>query len=78
MVDIVETAMDPCGAISNNPVSLTLMYGCCPFEYFENQAVPMGLHNLMKTFKPNIATLILTALTILKLIILLYLIRCVY
>ena len=45
---------------------------------FENQAVPMGLHNLMKTFKPNIATLILTALTILKLIILLYLIRCVY
>ena len=38
----------------------------------------MGLHNLMKTFKPNIATLILTALTILKLIILLYLIRCVY
>ena len=27
-----------------------------PLNIFENQVVPMGLHNLSKIFKPNIAT----------------------
>ena len=27
-----------------------------PFNIFENQVIPMGLHNLSKSFKPNLAT----------------------
>ena len=27
-----------------------------PISIFENQVIPMGLHNLSKSFKPNLAT----------------------
>ena len=27
-----------------------------PINIFENQVIPMGLHNLSKSFKPNLAT----------------------
>ena len=33
------------------------VHGRNPFDIFENQIVPVGLHNLSKSFKPNLATL---------------------
>ena len=32
-----------------------------PINIFENQVIPMGLHNLSKNFRPNLTTIIKTA-----------------
>ena len=28
-----------------------------PMNIFENQVIPVGIHNILKSFKPNLATL---------------------
>ena len=43
---------------TETPVRMILMIGLLPpLNLFENQVIPIGLHNLSKSFRPNISTI---------------------